>query len=224
VKYRLLRLYGADGEGDEGNDDEGAPSPDGDEGKPETRILTSEELEKLSARVADRSSRKARKELAERLGFKSVNELEEWTKTNREAEQAKKTEDEKARDELAKEKAAAEADRKTTRTQRLELQIEKAIVRSGVVDDKKLDRLLTLVYAEIEEGSEENDWGEQITAALEDVKGDVPELFAGAKKSHGSGDGGASGGTDTDEPEESEQDKELAKEYAGGPQADWSDF
>jgi hypothetical protein len=220
VRYRLLRLFGADGEG-EGEGEGGTSSEGSGEGegsdKPENRSLSEEELSKITARAADRASRSARKKMAEDLGFDSVSALNDWAKAQRDEADAKKSESDKAAEKLATDQKAATQERLDNARDRRQVKIERAIIRTGVVDEKKVDRLLTLVEADIEVGDDE-DLDSQITEALESLKGDMPELFA-LKKGHGSGDGGSEGGSDDDTDDgESEEEKAWREEYeARGP-------
>lgn len=214
MTYRLLRLFGADGEGDEGEEPEGDSSGSDDGSGDNTRSLTTDELEKMTARAADRASRRATKALAEELGFETVGQLKEWASETKEAQEEAKSEDEKAREELARRTAEAEKAQRQLRTQRLSVEIDKAIVRAGVTDEKKLDRLQTLVYAEVAESDDEDAWVSEIEEALDGLKTDMPELFSG-KKSHGSGDGGSRGPAGSDDSDESEEEEEAWRdEYA----------
>ena len=73
-----LFLWGAEGDDDdEGTDDQSGSSGSGDD-SPETRTITTEELEAMTSRAADRATRKAKKELASSMGFESLSELNEF--------------------------------------------------------------------------------------------------------------------------------------------------
>jgi len=218
VRFRLLRLYGAEGEGDEGSEkgseEEGSKKEADDEG---TKTLTAAELEAMTARSADRASRTATKALAKELGFEKLSDMKKWATEAKEAEAASKSESEQASAQLVEDQATLSASKRAVAQDQLNVKIERAIVRSGVTDDKKLDRLLTLVVADIGDDIDEEDWADAITSAVEGLKTDVPELFAGAKP-HGSGDGGAKGDStddDDDADAEAKQDKAWADEYTG---------
>ena len=210
MRFRLPRLYGAEGE----SEDDANDSDNDSTNQNEAKTLTSEELERSLARAADRASRGATKALAKELGFEKVSDLKDWALKQKEAAEASRSEEEKRAAKLAEDQAKADSERAKVRHERLELNIEKAVVRAGVTDEKKLNRLLTLMAAEIEEDSED-DWDTQIAAALEAVKSDVPELFSSKAPSHGSGDGGTDGpSVPPDTNEEDEQTKAWKQEYA----------
>ncbi len=230
MRFRLLRLYGAEGD-DEGTGSGDQPpsgdssADDGSDSQPAQRTLTQEELDKITARAADRASRSATKALAADLGFEKVADLKAWALTQKEAQEEQRSEAEKAAAKLAADQASVDTSRTALAQERLEVQIEKAVVRAGVTDEKKLDRLLTLVYAEIDETEDEDGWSAQIGEALEGLRGDMPELFASSAR--GSGDGGARGDSlPPDQNKEAEEEKKWDQEYKnrGYVSADFSDL
>lgn len=203
MRYRLLRLYGADGN-DEAEGDKGDKGEKKEEIKSQT--LTADELTKIAARAADRASRKAGKKLAEELGFESVSAMKESVAKQKAIDDEAKSDADKAAEKLATDQAETTASGAKVAAERLELQIKLAIVGTGVTDSKKLERLSTLVSAEIEDVGEEDGWAAQIAESVEGLQSDVPELFGKSSKSRGSGDGGASGESE-EKPDEKESEK-----------------
>ena len=204
------------------SNEEGQQPPD----PPASRTVSQDDLEKMVARAADRASRSATKALASEFGFDKVSDLKSWVSAQREAEAEAQSESERAAAKLAEDQAKITAAGNALTRDRLAVKIERAVVRSGVTDDKKLDRLQTLVLAEIDDVEAEDSWGDQIAAAVEGLQSDMPELFASAG-SHGSGDGGARGGSEPPEPDdEAQQEQSWKEEYAGRgyATADFSDL
>lgn len=205
-------LWGSDGEGEEGEGEEEGEESSGEESKPETRTLTSEELEAMTSRAASRAGRSATKKLREELGFESVDDLKAFIAERKKADEEAQTEQEKATAEAAEETAKLATERGAVANERLSLAIERQIVRSGVSDDQKTSRISTMVRAELEADLEEEDWTTAITEAIEAIKGDMPEAFTG-KKSPGSGDGGGQGPS---------SDKEKAAKEQAAKEAQWA--
>ena len=208
---RYIDLYGSEGE--EGSEEEaGNGEEEGKEKEPETRTLTAAELESVAARAAGRGSRKATKELAKELGFDSVAAMKDFVGAQKKAQDEAKSDDEKAKEETATEAAGLAEDRALVRTERLDLAIQRAIVATGISEQKKLDRIAALIRDELDPDLEPDDWDEGVKVAIETLKEEWPELFTPAKTDHGSGDGGAGGSSTKDETEEEE--KRWSKEYA----------
>jgi hypothetical protein len=209
----LVFLFGAaDGE-DADETTEDAPEVSG-----ATRTLSADEIDAMVARAASRGSRKASKELATELGFDSAGALKEWVAGQQQAAEAQKTEEQKVLEQARRASQEAEESKRVLARQRLDLSIERAVLRAGVADEKKSSRIATLVKADIDNEidlSDEAVWQEAITVALESVKSDAPELF-NHRTGFGSGDGGATGGSATDDQEQlkATQEEEWDKEFA----------
>jgi len=215
IRKYLFSLWGAEGD----DDDDG----DGDGGQPivvpepSTKQLTAEEIEKMTARAADRSARKARKDLAGELGFDDLNAFKDWVQAQQSAEKDAMDEKDRAIQEAKEATAAVEALRNNLASERLDLAIQRQVIGAGVADNKKVQRVAALVRLDLEADliNDEDSWEEAITEALTSVKEDAPELFAGSgPKGFGSGDGGARGPSDKDDDKEAENRKKLEKEFA----------
>lgn len=212
IRKYLFPFWGAEDEGDdpEGDPPETQPSP--------TRQLSGEEIEKMTARAADRSARKARKDLAEELGFEDLNSFKGWVEAQRTAEKEAMDERSRAIQEAQEAKAQAEALRNNLASERLDLAVRRFVVGAGITEDKKMQRVAALVRLDLDPDlvNDEGGWDEAIAEALTSVKEDAPELFAGSGPSgFGSGDGGARGSSKPPEPDkEAETRKKLEREFA----------
>jgi len=211
--FSPVPLWGADGsdEGEEGSNEEGQEgSSVSEESK---RTLTSKELEAMTAKAASRGGRKATKALRDELGFESVEDMKAFIASKRQAEEQELSDQEKATKAAEATKAEAEAEKLAASALRRSVLIERQIVRAGVTDEKKTERIATLVQAELGSDLDPDEWNEAMKAAVASLEKDMPELFAG-KRSAGSGDGGAKGGSTTETDDEAEREKALIAEYA----------
>ncbi len=212
---KYLLLWGAEESDDDGNQNQDG---DGDQivEEPSTKELTAEEIEKMTARAADRSARKARKNLAEELGFDDLNTFKDWVTSQREAEKEAMDEQSRAIQEAEEAKREADALRNNLVSDRLDLAVQRHVIASGVTEEKKLQRVTALVRLDLDPDivNDEETWDEAITEALTAVKEDTPELFGASSQSYGSGDGGARGGSVKEEDKEAENRKKLEKEFA----------
>lgn len=219
MKIRLDRLFRVlwgseeEGEGEDGGDGGDPPEPPNE---PEPRTLTAKELEAITARSADRASRKATKDLAKEFGFESVADLKAWAEAQRKAEKDAMDDKDRALAEAAEATRAAEALRSSLASDRLDTEIIRAVLAEGVTDKKKQNRIAVLVRTDLDSDlvNDEDAWEEAITEALSSVKEDTPELFAAAKAGgHGSGDGGARGGSAPKPDDEAAAQKKLQDEF-----------
>lgn len=223
-KYQLVKkvsavkhwlLWGAE-EDPEGEEEGGDPTPQNPP-EPSTKELTAEEIEKMTARSADRAARKARKELAADLGFDDLNAFKDWVKTQKDAEKEAMDEQTRAIQEAEEAKREAEALRNNLVSDRLDLAVQRHVVGAGIADPKKVQRVTALVRLDLDPDivNDEESWDEAITEALTSVREDTPELFAApGPNGFGSGDGGARGGSAPKGDEEAENRKRLEKEFA----------
>lgn len=209
----LVFLFGA-ADGDDAED----PADDAPVVSGAARTLSADEIDAMVARAASRGSRKAMKDLASELGFDSAGSLKEWVAGQQQAAEAQKTEEQKVLEQARRASQEAEETKRVLARQRLDLSIERAVLRAGVADEKKSSRIATLVKADIDDEidlSDEAVWLDAITVALESVKSDAPELF-NHRAGFGSGDGGATGGSATDDDKHlrATQEEEWDKEFA----------
>ncbi len=215
---RLFLLWGAEGDegGEEAGEESGSEQEPNPTATPTTRELTAEEIENMTARAADRSARKTKKDLAKEYGFDNVSSFEEWVKSQREAEREAMDEKDRAVAEAEQARQQAEALRNNLASERLDLAIERQVVATGITDTKKLQRVAALVRLDLDSDiiNEEDVWDESITAALSAVKEDTPELFGATGSNFGSGDGGARGKPTPDDDPEAEQRKKFEKQFA----------
>ena len=205
--FMPVPLWGA--EGDDDTDD----SDDSDSGsQQETRVLTSEELEKMTARAASRGSRKALKDLKEELGFTDMDALKSFILETKKVEEASQSEQDKALIELEELKASARDALSMAKGQALDATIERQIIRAGITDDKRASRISTLIHADLDTDLEAEELAEALSAAIEGLKSDMPELFV--TPGVGSGDGGSKGSSKGDDDKGADQEKKWEAEYA----------
>lgn len=211
--FSPVPLWGADGsdEGEEGSEGEGSQEESSTEES--TRTLTSAELEAMTARAASRGSRKAVKTLRDELGFESVDEMKAFIQAKREAEQEALSDQEKATKAAEAKALEAEAEKNAASALRRSVLIERQIVRAGVTDEKKTERIATLVHAELDPDLDSDEWNEAMVTAVASLEKDMPELFAG-KRPAGSGDGGAQGESIHETDDDADREKALIAEYA----------
>lgn len=203
---KLFPLWGAEGDDDDPEVEETSTTD-------ESRSITTSELEQMTARAADKASRKARREIASDLGFDSLVELKEYVSTVKKAEVEAQDEQTKALQEAERSRKEFEAKMADLTEQRLNLLITQKVVGAGVGDPKRSSRIAALVRDDLdpEVFVEEDAWDEAVTAALQAVKADMPELFA--KSGVGSGDGGAHGKSTDETDESAEKEKQLTTHY-----------
>lgn len=210
---KLFLLWGAEDDEDGSTDDGGSGASSSDDQKSETRTISTDELEAMTARAADRATRKAKKELASSLGFESLNDLNEFVSTKKEADEAAQDEQTKALQEAERARKEYEAKVSSLADERLSVAIDRAVVGAGIGEPKRASRIAALVRDDLETDilEDEDGWEEAITAALQAVKGDMPELFAKAA-GFGSGDGGSKGKSSEDD-DGADKEKQLVGHY-----------
>lgn len=222
IRRWLFPFWGAeeDDDGDEGGEGDGPAGENqpGIDPPPSTRELTAEEIENMTARAADRASRKARKDLAAEFGFESQSDMKDYLRAKTEADKEAMDEKDRAIAEAEEARREAEALRSNLASDRLDTAVLRHVVSAGVSDEKKLSRITALVRLDLDEDvvNDEESWEEAITEALSSVKEDTPELFGGSgAKGHGSGDGGARGDSTTDPDTDAERDKKYTEQFEG---------
>ena len=211
---KLFLLWGSEGEGEEGAEGaEGQAEESGSEEADETRSITTKDLEAMTARAADKASRKTRRELASDLGFDNMAGLKDFVDAQKAAQDEATDEQTKALQEAERSKKEYDAGKSDLVEQKLQLQISMAVVGAGLADPKKVQRVAALVRDDLDEDIlDEEDWSGAVADALKELQGDMPELFA--KSGLGSGDGGAQGqSTETPEEEAAEKEKQLIKSF-----------
>lgn len=209
---KLFPLWGAEDE----SDDQEEKTEETSEETSETREVSASELEKMTARAADKATRKSRKDFAAQHGFESFSQLEEFIKSQKQAQQESLDETEKALQEADRTKKEFEARQSDLRDRELELAISTAIVGAGIAAPERIKRITALVQMDLEPEvkDDQDSWPDAITSALQEVKDDMPELFSAKVGSAGSGDGGARGKSEQDRDEKAEKEKQLEENYA----------
>lgn len=212
---KLFLLWGADDDGDGDGDGDGEPTST-PESKPEVREISQDELDKMTARAADKAVRKARREMASEMGFDNLGGLKEFVEGKQAADEAATDEQTKVLQEAERSKKENQAATSALAEKSLGLTISMQVVAAGVADQKKVQRIAALVREDLDSDllNDEDGWIEAVASALHELQDDMPELFIRAGT--GSGDGGAHGESTTELTEEEKvaaSEKVLRDEY-----------
>lgn len=200
-----------------GAEDDEEVTEESEEKSPETkdtsRTLTSDELEQMTARAADKAKRKQLRDLASEFGFSNAAELKAFVESKKTADQDALDEQTKAVQEAERTRKEYEAKQSVLVERELELAITRQVIAAGVSDSKRIDRITALIKLDLDPEliEDEESWDETIAATLTAARTDVPELFG--KASQGSGDGGARGPSTEDTDEAATREKQLRDEY-----------
>lgn len=161
-------IQGGDGstENDGENGGTGGSGGNGNTGS----TFTQEDLNRIAAREKDEGKRAALSEVAKTLGC-TVEEAADIIKRSKEADDAQKTEAQRAKE--AAERAKAEADEEKAQAAREKhiVRVERALLKAGV-PDAKIERVARMMDVEV--GAEP----EKLDEAAKALKKDFPELFA----------------------------------------------
>lgn len=201
MTFPAPRLYGRADEPE--TEDEPVDSPP----EENTATFTRTDIDAAVAKASERGKRSASKQIASDLGFDSVAAMKEWAVTVKQQEEEAMSEQEKALEQARKSAEEAAAVKAAATSERQDLRLERAILRKGVSDPKRSERIKTLVRAELSADLDTDEWESAVNEAIAVVETDLPELFTVTTK--GSGDGGGKG------PSESVEDKgaEYEKMY-----------
>lgn len=146
------------------------PDPDDPENEPKT--FTQEEVDRMVGRARGEAKRSAASELAEQLGC-TVEEAKAKIAAASAADDALKSEAQKALDAATAAQAEAEKARTAAAAERVAAKVERKLVKAGV-DDKALARAAGLVNVAPDADDD------AIDAEIEALKADIPALFTPA--------------------------------------------
>jgi hypothetical protein len=147
------------------------PAPPVDD-KPD-KTFTQAEVTAIATREKDEGKRSAEAAVAKELGV-SVTEAKQILKAHHAAEDAKKTEADKAREAAEAEKTAAEQAKNAAAVEIFETRLERAFLKEGLeLDDEKVKRVRRMV------GVEAGASYEDILKDVQAVKAEFPSLFDG---------------------------------------------
>jgi hypothetical protein len=148
---------------------EDPPNPDPAQKPDPDKTFTQAEVSAIAAREKSQGKAAAAAELAEHLGV-PLDKAKDLIQQALDAENAKKTDADKARDAAEAAKAAADADRAAAATERQAAAIERALVRAGVVDEK-FDRAVRNIDVPADADAD------AIKTAVDALKGEEPTWF-----------------------------------------------
>lgn len=140
---------------------------DGTDNEPKT--FTQEEVDRMVGRARGEAKRSAASELAEQLGC-TVEEAKAKIAAATAADDALKTETQRALDAATAAQAEAERARLAAAAERVAAKVERKLLKAGV-DDKALGRAVGLVTVAPDADDD------AIDAEIEALKADVPALF-----------------------------------------------
>lgn len=175
-----------DGSGDGGDpgdgDDGDASGDDGDdEDAGSERTFSQADMDRIRRAETKKALNQGRKALLEELGISDPKEAKKLIEAAAKAADKDRSDIDRAREgRTAAEAKAAEAERKLAEVQ-LERDIDRALATAGV-QPKRLARVAKLVALELGDEPDSDD----IKAAIETIRDDLPEAFAQS----GDGDGG----------------------------------
>jgi hypothetical protein len=143
------------------------------------KMFTQEQVNQIGSKEKKEGRRAAIRELLEELEIDSVDVLKETFAKAKEAEDAVKDETQKAKEKADRDAATAEATKKEAAKDRRAARLERMLAKAGVPEDK-IDRALRNLDTDLDNEID----AEEVTAAIADLKKDLPTLFEDA------GDGG----------------------------------
>lgn len=156
------------GGGSEGDPPKADPPKD-DAGKANEKTFTQADVDKAASARAAEAKRKATSDLAEQLGV-SVDEAKKIIAAHQSAEDAQKTEAQRAKEAADQAKAEADAAKAEAAAERQAARVERALIKDHVRDDCLEDSLSLLKVAP-------EATPEELTAAIEAFKERRPEFF-----------------------------------------------
>lgn len=140
---------------------------------PQPPALSQDEVNRIAAREKDAGKRAERQALLEALGVKNLDEARAQLQAARDAEDANKSEMQKAIEKAQAEATAAQQLASTLAAERRDLACERALLHAGIADDKQRTALVSLVAREVDADAS----ADVVAAAVETVKATFPQLF-----------------------------------------------
>ncbi len=134
------------------------------------KTFTQDDLNRIATKESDRGKRAAIKELSEELGM-SIDDVKALVKQQAERDEAAKSDLDKAREEAATLKRLGEENAKAAKREGLASKIQLELVRAGVPIDGT-SHIVKLIDVDVDATPED------IQAKIEQVKTDLPALFA----------------------------------------------
>lgn len=147
------------------------PAPPVEQTPPPEKMLSQSEVNRIAAREKDEGKAAALKEVQESLGV-DLDTAKQILKEHNERTESQKTEAEKARAAADKEKEQAAAERAAATAELHQARVDRAFLAAGVSDEAKIAKFGKLL--DVAEGATPDD----IKAAVEHLKTDMPELFS----------------------------------------------
>lgn len=212
VAVPLVR--GADDDGDDGSGDDG----DGDDGEGggKKSSFSQEDLDRVGTREKSRGKRQGRKELFDELGVADLDELKAKLGKVDENDAEGQRDLDAQKEAAAKSKREADQARKEADKERFLARVERRLIKADA-DPERLEKIARLL--DFEDDVSELDL-EDIDAAIDDLKKDMPELFT---KKDSDGEDGDGGGRRRDAdgsrgPRDSDPGRRTPKPPSGDPE------
>lgn len=144
------------------------------------REFRTSELQTIMAREKREGKRSGASEVLQTLGFDKVEDLQSFVTRAKEREQADETEAQRKAREADERRKQADADAQTAAEERRLAQMERRLIRAGVVDDDDaaLDDAVVLLQRDLDPQADDA----AISDAVEKLKERRPELFGGTRE------------------------------------------
>jgi hypothetical protein len=183
-----------------GDDEEDPPKPKPEDQGDKDGKFTQEQVNQIGSREKKEGRKAATKELLEKLGFESIEDAEEAVKGWRKKDDDAKDEETKRREKLEADNAEAEQQKKETAREKRIAKAERRLVALGLkvpkktdkdgneideIDEDAADKLLQRAIKNLEVDWDKDIDTEDLTAAIADLKKDLPILFVGGDSGNG---------------------------------------
>lgn len=159
------------GADDDADTDEG----DGDAGGDTGRTYTQRDMDRIRLRETRKAQAAGKREALKELGIEDPAEAKRIIEAARKVAEKDKSEQDRLREKATQAETAAQQAKREAAEARLSRTVDRALVKAGVAP-ARLDRIARLVHGELDGDEPDED---DIKAAIESVKDDFPESFAG---------------------------------------------
>lgn len=202
-----------DGDGDDGSGDDG-DGDGGDDG--DKKSFSQDDLDRVGTREKSRGKRQGRKELFDELGVADLDELKAKLGKVEENDAEGQRDLDAQKEAAAKSKRDADQARKEADEERFLARVERRLIKADA-DPERLEKIARLL--DFEDDVSELDL-EDIDAAIDDLKKDMPELFTkkDSDGDDGDGDGRRQDADGSRGPRNSDPGRRNPKPPAGDPQ------
>lgn len=168
----ILPLYLSPPDDSGQGDTSDAPDDSTDETSSEGRTFSQADVDRLAGKTRSEGSKAARRELLEGLGVKDEAEARKIIEAHRKATEKDRSEVERATAKATEAATAAEAAKREATTARMQLKIDRALLKAGANPDR-LERLSKMVFVDLDDDADDD----AVSEAIESVRADFAEAF-----------------------------------------------